>query len=119
CGVSAQKQTPIVVETWLANRHFPKLTVVAWARESLAVPVPLVAAPNVTILLQRLPSDELRKLQHRHVLHVCPSEAEGFGHALNEARACSSLLITTAAPPMNDLVDDGVTGLAVPVRPEN
>src|SRR6185437_1287641 len=29
------------------------------------------------------------------------------------------LLITTAAPPMNDLVDDGVTGLAVPVRPEN
>jgi glycosyltransferase involved in cell wall biosynthesis len=66
-----------------------------------------------------LPTTELRALQRRHGLHVCPSEAERFGHSLNEALACGALLVTTDGPPMRDFVVPRETGFLVPVRDEN
>jgi hypothetical protein len=118
-GESIQKQTEIVIETWLRNPTFPKLTVIATMRDNFAVPVPLHAANNVELRISRLETRELRELQRQHGLHVCPSLAEGFGHSLNEARSCASMLITTGGPPMQDFVMPGVSGMLVPVRPEN
>ena len=43
-----------------------------------------------------------------------PSNAEGFGHALNETRISGSVLVTTQGLPMSDLVTDG-TGFLIPV----
>jgi glycosyltransferase involved in cell wall biosynthesis len=34
---------------------------------------------------------------------VATSEIEGFGHTLNEALACGPILVTTNAPPMNEI----------------
>jgi glycosyltransferase involved in cell wall biosynthesis len=118
-GVSIQKQTDVVIETWLQNPEFPRLTVVATMRDDFSVPVPLRAADNIEIRIGRLPTAELRSLQFKCGIHVCPSLSEGFGHSLNEARSCGSVLITTNGPPMRDFVVHGISGMHVPVRGAN
>jgi hypothetical protein len=42
-----------------------------------------------------------------HVLHIMPSEREGFGHSINEGRAAGALLLVPDHPPMNELVREG------------
>ena len=43
------------------------------------------------------------------VKFICCSKAEGFGHFIQEAKASSSVVLTTGGPPMNEFVsnDDG------------
>lgn len=120
-GVSVQKQTDVVIETWLQNPDLPSLTIVASARDEFpfSVPVPLRAAANLTVLLRRLETGELHRLQRQHGVHVCPSLAEGFGHSINEARACGAVLVTTDGPPMSEFVVAGVSGMLVPVVKED
>lgn len=115
-GTARQKQTEIVLETWMRNHHFPKLTVVANAAMAAHLPAAAREARNVQILLGPHSSSEIRSIQWRAGIHVYPSYAEGFGHALNEARAAGSVLVTTDAAPMRDLVQPGVTGFLVPVH---
>lgn len=118
-GTSAQKHTTTVIATWLRNIEFPRLDVIASFNEHFSVPVPLSAAPNLAVHLRTLPESELRILQKRARIHLCPSVAEGFGHVLNEARATGAVLITVDAPPMNELVEGDVTGILIPARQEN
>jgi len=37
---------------------------------------------------------------------LCPSNMEGFGHYINQARAAGALVLSTDAPPMNELIDN-------------
>lgn len=43
-------------------------------------------------------------LQRRSAVHVCPSEREGFGHYVNEARAVGALVVAPAHAPLDELV---------------
>jgi hypothetical protein len=119
CGKSPQKNADVVVTTWMQNPDLPPMTVVASARAGLDLSMPLRASANLTLLLQQQSESQLRALQRKVGIHVCPSFTEGFGHSLNEARSAAAVLITTAAPPMDELVEDGRSGVLVPVRPEN
>ena len=56
---------------------------------------------------------ELRALQNGNWFHVCSSETEGFGHYLVEAMSVGAVTLTTAAPPMNELVEPD-RGILVP-----
>ena len=49
-------------------------------------------------------------------MHVCCSDAEGFGHYINEGRAHGALVrtVTTDAAPMNELVDESCGLLVAP-----
>lgn len=114
-GISSQKQTDIVMETWAENPSFPKLTVVLRFPYGFELTQPMKYASNVDVIMREVPLSELHSLQSAAGVHVAPSLAEGFGHSLNEARAAGSILITTDAPPMNELVKNGETGLLVPV----
>lgn len=59
---------------------------------------------NINCIAKYVDDDELRLVQNRHGVHLCPSEAEGFGHTLVEAMSCGAVVITTDGPPMNEMV---------------
>src|SRR5690606_34092893 len=63
-----------------------------------------VSAPNIRHLLERVDDATLRTLQNSNAIHLCPSEAEGFGHCIAEAMSCGAVTLTTDAPPMNELI---------------
>jgi glycosyltransferase involved in cell wall biosynthesis len=47
---------------------------------------------------------EMNKLRNLADVYVCPSVAEGWGHYLVEGILSKKLIITTNAPPMNELI---------------
>jgi glycosyltransferase involved in cell wall biosynthesis len=117
-GASRLKQTGTVLQAWWKNPSFPMLEVVSTFSDGLAFPAPARIGENITVHVGELTDDALRSMQRRIGIHVIPSAVEGFGHALNEARAAASVLITTDGPPMNEFVIDGVSGFLVKVRSE-
>lgn len=98
-GRSRLKGTLPLMELWRRHPEWPTLTVVQNPKHAR----PATAA-NIDLRHQYLADDELRELQNRHGVHVCPSETEGFGHYLIEAMSCQAVVITTNAPPMNEYV---------------
>lgn len=103
-GRSWQKGTGALVDAWLRHPEWPLLTIVQNAKTYAQAPVKPVAAPNIKHILQRLGDEELKTLQNTFSLHLCPSEAEGFGHCIAEAMSCNAVTLTTDAPPMNELI---------------
>ncbi|KKI98571.1 glycosyltransferase [Prochlorothrix hollandica] len=97
-NISLQKGTAQVVDQWQRHPHWPPLHI----RQP---PQPYhQPAPNLHYLTDFLPDAQLQAYQNRHGLHLCPSEAEGFGHNLVEAMGCGALVLTTNGPPMNEIV---------------
>jgi len=98
-GSSTQKGTAPLIDLWLAHPEWPTLTVVQHPANRLDV-----QAANITYMSEHIDDAMLRRLQNESGVHVCPSEAEGFGHSIVEAMGCRALVVTTDAPPMNELV---------------
>jgi glycosyltransferase involved in cell wall biosynthesis len=110
-GQSAVKGTEAVVEAWSRHPEWPELTVVRRARRyggEEAPPLPRL--PNVRYETEYVADEQLRQLQNDCEIHVIPSQAEGYGHVIGEAMSCGAVVVTTDAPPMNELVtlDRGV-----------
>ncbi len=100
-GRSSAKGTAVVLEAWLRHPEWPQLTVVQSARKA---PTNRIAG-NVRLLTGYLDDRDLQRLQNAHRFHVCPSEAERFGHSIGEALSVGAVVLTTDAAPMNELVD--------------
>lgn len=134
-GKSPLKNTATVLETWFQNPQFPKLKVTCraigdtggclreqaqlfFAKHRLPLPPSGEShpAPNIDFYSGFLDTDKLRDWQDRAGIYVTPSAAEGYGHYINEGRARGAVMITTDAPPMNEMVEDGVSGFLVPVK---
>ncbi|KAE8879369.1 hypothetical protein PF003_g36575 [Phytophthora fragariae] len=58
------------------------------------------------------------KLTAEAAFFMCPSLAEGYGHCINQARAAGAVIVTTDAPPMNELILSSSMGVLVPTRVE-
>jgi glycosyltransferase involved in cell wall biosynthesis len=101
-GTSLQKGTGPLLQLWRSHPEWPKLTVVGRGET-----IESRQAPNIDFRVGLLDDAELRILQNRHAIHVCPSETEGFGHSLVEAMSCRATVITTDAPPMNEIIAPG------------
>ena len=68
---------------------------------------------NIYTKFARMPDKELSEIISKCYFHLCPSEYEGFGHGIWEAKSTGGIVITTNAPPMNETVTEGVDGFLV------
>lgn len=75
--------------------------VIAGCREAK---LPLTVVGNhVEAEWQRLSDEDLTHLMNSHFCHIMPSAYEGYGQVLHEALGCGQVIITTDAPPMNEI----------------
>ncbi|KAI9338757.1 hypothetical protein BDR26DRAFT_404878 [Obelidium mucronatum] len=113
-GSSGRKNTPALIECWKRHPTWPRLTVVGNKEASdFGFNDDSNPVPGNMRIHSRLPIRELRDLQMRNGVHLCPSQMEGYGHYINEARSLGALVVTTDAPPMNEMVMDGVNGILI------
>lgn len=94
-GHSDLKHTAAVLEAWACDPGLPPLTVISWT--------PLKAPAGVRVLGQVSP-ETLKYELNTAAIHVCPSQAEGWGHYITEGLSTGALVVTTNASPMNEHV---------------
>uniref|UniRef100_A0A6C0F5C9 Glycosyl transferase family 1 domain-containing protein n=1 Tax=viral metagenome TaxID=1070528 RepID=A0A6C0F5C9_9ZZZZ len=114
-GTSMYKNTQILIDAWLKHPEWPILHIVCRSVIDLHKPIFI---NNIILYQYELSNEELYKLQNTCMVHICPSYCEGFGHYINEGRLMSSLIITTNAPPMNELVKHNSGLLINPIKSE-
>ncbi len=105
-GNSQQKGTAALIDLWKKHPEWPPLTILQHPDKKKRMPKTTGVA-NIRHISAYLDDDSLRTLQNEHRFHLCPSEAEGFGHYIVEALGCGAVTLTTDAPPMNELVEAG------------
>ena len=98
-GKSPLKGTEPLLALWHRHPEWPKLIVV---QPSGRLEHPTAA--NIEYRLTYLDDAELRRLQNQCLFHLCPSEAEGWGHYIVEAMSVGAIVITVDAAPMNELI---------------
>lgn len=103
-GASRMKGTARLLALWRRHPEWPPLLVVQAAKTAREMP----AAPAQDNVEHRVGTiadiNDIRQLQNSHAFHVCPSEAEGWGHYIIEAMSCGAVTLTCDGPPMNELV---------------
>lgn len=113
-GRSTAKGTEALLAAWRRHPEWPMLTVVQHPK--VARPGP--PAANITHRIDYLDAGQLRQLQNSHRFHLCPSEAEGFGHYLVEAMGVGAVVLATDAAPMNEFITAQTGLLMAPARRE-
>jgi glycosyltransferase involved in cell wall biosynthesis len=101
---SQHKGTKRLLEVWKAHPEWPELVTVINNNDTIP---PDFQAANIRAIRQRLPNEDVRKLQNSIRFHICCSEAEGFGHYIMEAMSCRAVTLTTNGAPMNELIQPG------------
>ena len=102
-GRSPLKGTRRLLSLWQRHPEWPTLTVI----ENDAMPdksAVLRGSHNIEYQRGYMSDATLCELQNAHRFHVCPSEAEGWGHYIAEAMSVRAVTLTTDAAPMNELV---------------
>jgi glycosyltransferase involved in cell wall biosynthesis len=102
-GASRMKGTERLLDVWRRHPEWPTLHVLqspSTARDDR--PAPAANLDHRVTYVDDI--EDIRRLQNAHAFHVCLSEAEGWGHYIVEAMSCGAVVLTTDAPPMNELV---------------
>ena len=99
-GKSDQKGTIPLLNVWQQHPEWPILRVISRNPAHQGY-----KQSNIELISDFLTEEQLSLLMNESVFHLCPSESEGFGHTIVEALSIGAIVITTNAPPMNELVD--------------
>ncbi len=100
-GQSDRKGTAALIQVWKSHPNWPPLTLKTTVQNHIAQ---AKGVANIHLITEELSERELSQLMNLHGVHLCLSEAEGFGHYIGEALSMGAIVITTDAPPMNELV---------------
>lgn len=100
-GRSTLKGTRTLLAVWKRHPEWPTLTIIQ-AKEN--APADSEIPANVNLITDYVTNEELAKHVNTHGIHICPSLSEGWGHYIVEAMSCKAVVVTTDAPPMNELV---------------
>ncbi len=96
---SAYKGTRRLLEVWKTHPEWPELVVIISTEDKVAASI---TAPNIRMIDHHLPESELLAMQNTIGIHICCSEAEGYGHCIHEALSCGAVVLATDGPPMNE-----------------
>ncbi len=99
CGKSEHKGTGHIKMAWLKG-GMPSLFLVEAKKNSPKV----VKCEGMNHYIGRLSEEDLLKAQNEYWFHLHPSNYEGFGHAIWEAKSCGSIVMTTNGAPMNEFI---------------
>ncbi|RLN26253.1 hypothetical protein BBJ28_00012545 [Nothophytophthora sp. Chile5] len=120
-GGSYWKGTRQVLECWLSRPDFPPLDLYVhkWAYDGMFKGRYEQRISNSQI---KLTTDEVGALTFtkavaENAYFLCPSQMEGYGHYMNQARASGGVIITTDMDPMKELLPTDDMGLRVPSKP--
>jgi hypothetical protein len=122
-GKSPFKGSVAVLQAWLNNPQWPKLTVTSHNNMLLNHVFTLYYKTgsrlphNINHTDKKISSEEFEKVRREHGVHLCPSSMEGFGHSINEARAVGALVISTDYPSMNEFFPGPEDSGGVLVKP--
>lgn len=100
-GLSMYKNHQIVIETWKRYPDLPPLHIYTPKTEYAGY---VGGNSNIQLILGYLSDEEYAIAQNRYIFHLCPSNAEGFGHYIHEPLSCDATVITTNGAPMNEEV---------------
>ncbi|KDO18796.1 hypothetical protein SPRG_15921 [Saprolegnia parasitica CBS 223.65] len=108
-GGSVSKGTDQVIECWLARPDLPPLDLSM--SQSLydmgygeKYAERIAAAKNINFQHSAISEETFGKRLAETSFFLCASRWEGYGHYINQARAAGGVIITTDAPPMNELI---------------
>ncbi|MEA5510426.1 glycosyltransferase [Crocosphaera sp. UHCC 0190] len=95
---ASQKGTKTLIEVWSRHPEWPSI-IVRQKKQPFHI-----CAPNIEYITNFLSDEILHQYQNTFGIHLCPSEVEGFGHYIVEGMSTKAVIITTNAPPMNELI---------------
>ncbi len=99
-GRSSAKGTQTLLAAWMQHPEWPRLTVVQGVKTATTT----ARVSNIDHVVGHLDDARLRRMQNQHQFHLCPSEAEGFGHYLMEGLSVGAIVLATDGAPMSELV---------------
>ena len=115
CGKSPYKGTLKIVEAWINHPEFPRLTIKVYdgMYSDIQNMLKNKVVKNLEINNDFVSEDELSELYNTCGIHICPSNAEGWGHYIAEAKSVKAVVLYTNAPCMNETFTDGDDGISI------
>jgi len=107
---SSYKYTNELINLW--KPEYPKLTILANCKFKV---IPKKVQDNIEYILDYMEDIKYEKLFNKCGVHIYPSEIETFGHTIQEAKLCKSIVLTTDGGSMKELINSN-SGFLIPVR---
>ncbi|KAI8619836.1 hypothetical protein BC830DRAFT_1165055 [Chytriomyces sp. MP71] len=119
-GKSPFKGTLPIIQCWKHRPNLPHLNLIGiWVRDRIEDELTLSTTQrNLAYAHTHIPLLDMAVALAEAPVQLCPSEMEGYGHGINQARAAGALVLAPDHAPMRELIspESGVLVRGVPVE---